>query len=192
MVLLLIFFMDTILYFSVPGPPRNFLVDNITNTSAHLSWTEPESYVDIVYYEVKANILDTYSSYSPKSPDWKFSNNTSNAEIITLHPASKYNLTIRTVSTDGAGPWTFSIINTKLGNPNPPPKPVVIERAETTMRVNLNGAVNNNGPVTAYQVIVINDDAKQGFQPDKLRSAADARQEGYDFYITAELSPKVS
>lgn len=177
----------------VPGAPRYLRVKNVTDTSAHISWQEPESYTYIKNYKVKANVLRTYSSYPLFSPEWLYTNTTFRTELVTLLPASKYNITIRAIALEGEGPWASYVIDTKLGEPdNRPPQPTILNKEDTTLTVRLNGVVNNNGPISAYQVIVINEDAKQGFQPDKLLPVNEAKAEGYDFYIAAELDPKVS
>lgn len=105
----------TIILPLVPGPPRFLRIENITDVSAHFFWTEPESYTDILYYEMKALVLHTYSSYSPNSPEWMFSNNTFKTVLITLQPSTKYNFTIRAVSENGEGPMAYAITETKIG-----------------------------------------------------------------------------
>lgn len=68
----------------------------------------------------------------------------------------------------------------------------MLDKGDTTITVKLNSVVNNNGPVTLYQVIVINDNAKEGFRPENLKSIREAQREGYNYYIAAELEPRVS
>lgn len=59
------------------------------------------------------------------------------------------------------------------------------------MKVRLNSVVNNNGPVTAYQVIVMEESDKIGFQPESLAPYHEAKKEGLHYYVAAELDPKV-
>lgn len=201
----------TVNLYLVPGPPRFLQMENVTETSAHFFWTEPESYTDIMYYQVKAVVLHTYSSYSPNSPEWMFSNNTFKTDLITLQPSTKYNFTIRAVSENGEGPVAYSVAETKMGGniyktqkeqvvynnifiiepDNRPPQPIILDKGDTTMSVKLSSVVNNNGPVTSYQVIVVNEDAKEGFRPENLKSIREAEREGYNYYIAAELEPMV-
>ncbi|XP_057651345.1 putative inactive tyrosine-protein kinase Wsck [Diorhabda carinulata] len=175
----------------VPGPPRNFQVFNITENHVRITWQEPESVVEIIKYRIKAIVIHTYSSYSPYSPEWMYSNNTFQTELITLLPATKYNITLSTTSPDGDGALVFRVIETKIGTPDSiPTKPVIIENRGHQIDVKLLPTPNNNGPITAYKVIVINEDAKQDFDETILTSYNEANRNGLSYYITAELTPK--
>lgn len=99
----------------MPGPPRYLHVENITDTGAHFFWSEPESFVDITYYKVKALVLHTYSTYPANSPEWMVSNNTFRTVFITLQPSTKYNFTVRAVSENGEGPVAYIVAETKMG-----------------------------------------------------------------------------
>lgn len=59
------------------------------------------------------------------------------------------------------------------------------------MMVKLNSVINNNGPITAYQVIVMEESDKIGFQPETLTTYHNAKKEGLHYYVAAELDPKV-
>lgn len=73
---------------------------------------------------------------------------------------------------------------------NKPEPPIINEKTETTMTVKLNSVINNNGPVTAYQVIIMEESDKIGFQPETLSNYYKAKKDGLHYYITAELEPK--
>lgn len=60
------------------------------------------------------------------------------------------------------------------------------------MTVRLNSVINNNGPITTYQVIVMEESDKIGFQPETLTTYHEAIKDGLHYYIAAELEPKVS
>lgn len=98
----------------MPGPPRNVYISNITENSLRISWQEPESFVEISQYRIKANILNTYTNFSRNSIEWMYSNDTCQTEIITLLPATKYNITLSTKSPDGDGAMVYRIIETKF------------------------------------------------------------------------------
>nr|XP_023019211.1 putative tyrosine-protein kinase Wsck [Leptinotarsa decemlineata] len=175
----------------VPGPPRNFRITNITDHSVRISWQEPESFVDIFKYQIKAIVIHTYSSYSPVSPEWMYSNNTFQTELITLLPATRYNITLSTKSPDGDGALVFRIIETRIGEPDSlPSKPKILESKGTEISLQLMPTQNNNGPVSAYRIIVINDDAKQSFEEQSLYSYHEANKNGLAYYIAAEINPK--
>lgn len=73
---------------------------------------------------------------------------------------------------------------------NRPEPPVIKEKGDTTMTVKLNSIINNNGPVTAYQVIVMEESDKVGFQPEGLTTYHKAKNDGLHYYVAAELEPK--
>ncbi|CAH1153443.1 unnamed protein product [Phaedon cochleariae] len=175
----------------VPGPPRNFQIVNITERTAKLTWRSPESFVEISKYQIKAIVIHTYSSYSPISPEWMYSNNTFQTELITLLPATKYNITLSTKSPNGDGALVFKIIETKIDEPDSlPSKPKILENRGTEISIQLIPTPNNNGPVSAYRIIVVNDDAKQSFEEDNLGSYHEANKNDWAYYIAAELEPK--
>lgn len=59
------------------------------------------------------------------------------------------------------------------------------------MEVKLTSAVNNNGPITAYRIIVVKSDDNQGFQQDDVFSYEEAQKHGLSYYISAEIKPLV-
>ncbi|KAG5893633.1 hypothetical protein JTB14_015072 [Gonioctena quinquepunctata] len=175
----------------VPGPPRNFRITNITEKSVRISWQEPESFVEISKYKIKAIVIHTYSSYSPISPEWMYSNNTFQTELITLLPATKYNITLSTKSPDGDGALVFRVIETKIDEPDSlPSKPKILENKGYQISIQLMPTPNNNGPVTSYRLIVIDNDVKQSFAEDNLHSYHEANAIGLAYYIAAEINAK--
>lgn len=98
----------------MPGPPRNVHITNVTENSLRISWQEPESFVEISKYQINAIVLRTYTNFSRSSTEWMYSNNTFQTEIITLLPATKYNITLSTKSPDGDGAVVYRIIETKF------------------------------------------------------------------------------
>ncbi|CAH1103081.1 unnamed protein product [Psylliodes chrysocephalus] len=175
----------------VPGPPKNFVISNITESHVRLTWQEPESFVEISKYRIRAIVIHTYSSYSPYSPQWLYSNNTFQTELITLLPATKYNITLSTISPDGDGALVFRVIETKIDTPDSEPaKPEIIENRGHQIDIKLLPTSNNNGPVTSYKVIVVNEDLNQDFDQSILTSYHEANRNDLSYYITAELNPK--
>lgn len=100
--------------FIVSGPPRDLKVTNVTSTTVQLSWREPESYIKILKYKIKATVLHTYSTFSHNTPEWMFSNDTFKTELIGLQPSTTYNVTINTVSEDGVGAAAWNVVQTHL------------------------------------------------------------------------------
>ncbi|KAJ8983439.1 hypothetical protein NQ317_013201 [Molorchus minor] len=172
----------------LPGPPRNFTVTNITENSLRLSWQDPESYIEITKYQIKAIIIDTFSKLPPVSPEWLYPNNTFQAELITLQSSTKYNITLSTKSVSGDGALVYKIIETLNKDPDIlPHQPIIVKRDNSKITVKLMPTNNNNGPVTAYQIIVVNSDLKQGFEKDSVLSYDEAKKNGLAYYVAAEL-----
>lgn len=59
------------------------------------------------------------------------------------------------------------------------------------MIVQLSPVINNNGPISAYRIAVINEDMNQILQIENLKSYRDAMTEGFGYYITGEIRPQV-
>lgn len=174
----------------VPGPPQDLEVSNVTDTTAFISWKPPKSFVDIDYYELKANVLHTFADYDIMSPVYSFSNNTFETER-NFQPGTKYNLTLWAVSKFGKSAVAFRILETAIGFPdNIPSTPNVLKRDDKIMIIQLSPVVNNNGPVSAYRIVVVNENMNPILQVDNFKSYKDAMAEDANYYIAAEIEPQ--
>lgn len=102
-----------IFIFLVPGPPQNVQLTALTNTSVHIAWNEPKSFMEITSYRINAIVLHTFASYTPNR-EWWNPNDTLRTSISLL-PATKYNITLAAVSPDGPGAIFSQIIETYIG-----------------------------------------------------------------------------
>lgn len=70
---------------------------------------------------------------------------------------------------------------------------MVIKSANNTATIQLKPILPSHGPITAYRIIVLNEDtASIGVHKDSpLKNWAEARKENLPFYIGAELKPEV-
>ncbi|KAJ8945598.1 hypothetical protein NQ314_009123 [Rhamnusium bicolor] len=119
-----------------------------------------------------------------------YSDNTYQTELITLMPATRYNISLSTKSPSGDGAVVYQVIETKVADPDTlPAQPKVLKRDGTKINIKLMPAVDNNGPITAYRIIVVNDDVKQGFEKDSVFSYDEAKKNGLSYYIAAQLDP---
>lgn len=77
--------------------------------------------------------------------------------------------------------------------PDKPQAPIITESANRTVTVQLKPVLPTLGPITAYQLIVLNEDnAAIGIHKDTiLKSWSVASAENLTQYITAELKPEV-
>ncbi|XP_019753570.1 putative inactive tyrosine-protein kinase Wsck isoform X1 [Dendroctonus ponderosae] len=177
----------------VPGPPNNLLVTRITTNSCRVEWTAPDSYVSIWTYSVKAIVLKTFSSYPAFSQQWTFGNSTFRAEIPDLLSATRYNITVSASSSDGEGSRAYQLIITKLAEPEYlPPEPEVLGKYGNTILVRMRPVMNNNGPISAYRIVVVKSNDNQAFQKDNVLSYSESREQGLSYYIAAEISPKIT
>lgn len=69
--------------------------------------------------------------------------------------------------------------------------PKIIKRDKGQIVIQLSPVVNENGPITAYRVVVVYGVGQSEFRKDMLKSFHEAESEGIPYYITAELNPQV-
>lgn len=72
-----------------------------------------------------------------------------------------------------------------------PEQPKIINTSGKIITIKLTPTPNNNGPVSAYRIIVINNNENQGFDKDSLTNYYEAHKNGLAQYIAAEIEPKV-
>lgn len=94
--------------------------------------------------------------------------------------------------------WTLWGKNKSINvilEPDPlPGEPVILERNGTTMKVSVPEAINNNGPVTFYRLVVmiINDEFQLEFDEALLGSYNRSVDNGVPYYVTAQFPYQVS
>lgn len=156
-------------------------------------WTPPESSSLLDHYLVRADVLQTYSTRMLHNPEWTVSREERQVDLIDLHPGTKYNITITSVGEHGLSADTGSISLetwTIVGEPDQEPaEPKVLAKDDSSQIIQIEGVVNNNGPVTKYQLVVIKADygLVQTFDEEFLKSYNESREDGTHYYIAAEL-----
>lgn len=183
----------------VAGPPRSVRIINRTDTSIVLHWQHSDPHVlraddkSLSRYVIRAKILQSYSSMAKLPlPQWSVEKGTdSQIELLDLNPGTKYNITVQSVSDEHGDGGTSSIIaETEIGTPDPEPsQPKVVKRDGQTMIIEIPPLINNNGPITAVQVIVVFVDSElsQTFDENLLKNFKEAQEDGTSYYIAAEL-----
>ncbi|XP_017785522.1 PREDICTED: putative tyrosine-protein kinase Wsck [Nicrophorus vespilloides] len=171
------------------GPPINLIIENVTDTQAHLAWDEPESYITIDMYKIVARAIFTYSHIKLGDLIWTQPNST-RIELINLNPGTKYNVSIQAVSKENDGAPVHATFETDIGEPDHVPfEPKIVERIEKGMKIQLKPVENSNGPITSYLIIVINSGLWQTVQVDNLKGYYQAKAEGFSYYVAAEIQP---
>lgn len=175
----------------LPGPPSDIQITNVTETTLRVLWKEPEAHGIITGYKVRSEVKHSFADYVPQELQWLFSENTSHAQLVNLHPGTLYNITISALSKEGPGIATNSEVETDIGEPDPsPPEATVIDRRTDHMIIHIPKATNINGPITKYRIVVINKDLQQGFLPTNLKTYYEAAEEGLPYYTTAQIEPQ--
>lgn len=179
---------------SSPGPVTNIKFKNITEDTISLAWNPPDSNFLLDRYVVRAEVLQTYSTRQLINPEWTAPREDRQFDLVGLHPGTKYNITIISLAQGGdvnTAPGTISLVEwTEVGEPdNEPLEPKVLSADETSQIIELYPVVNNNGPITKYQLVVITVTfgLVQTFEESLLRSYNQSQEEGTQYYIAAEL-----
>lgn len=180
-----------------PGPVTNFIATNVTEDSITLQWLAPDSKSLLDHYIVRADVLETFNTQKLINPEWIVPRDESRYDLVGLHPGTKYNISILSASRDEESDGgmvigaAFIVKWTDVGVPDQePPEPKVLSVKKTSQIIKLAPVINNNGPITKYQLVVIfvsEYGLVQTFDENLLRSYNDSHEDGTQFYIAAEL-----
>ncbi|XP_026482492.1 putative tyrosine-protein kinase Wsck [Ctenocephalides felis] len=172
------------------GPPELLTVHNATETKMKLSWRSPRKSVPITGYTVTASALKSNSEYPLEPISWTYSNKTFTTELLNLHPGTIYNISVRADFHQMEGESTYTQAETLIGEPEPSPlPPTVISNLNNQIVIKIHPAVNYNGPVSAYRVIVSDESQMIGFDAELLQPYKAAKIDDLSYYIAAELKP---
>nr|XP_045606132.1 putative tyrosine-protein kinase Wsck [Procambarus clarkii] len=171
------------------GAPMNLTQVDSEPSSLHINWEPPAGGLsEILEYHVSAIPDFTYSERDPPRPmKWVFSAHTYTAWLHGVQPGTKYKVEIRAASSAGLGYPQSREMWTKVGKPETPASPQLISRTSTTMTVQLQSVPPTNGPITAYQVVVIDETVSVELQPQLLEDFHNASEKGLPFYIAAQF-----
>lgn len=167
----------------------------------------------IMEYHVAAIPVSSYSVSTVGVPmEWIFSNTTKRTDLQGLQPGTQYNVSVRAKTTDGYGIAVSDVFSTEIGGkiklvkkprtsnpiylcpaPDKPEHPVVMKSANNTATIQLKPTLPRHGPITAYRIVVLNEDAVSiGVHGDSpLKNWVEAKNENLPFYVAAELKPEV-
>jgi len=107
-----------------------------------------------------------------------------------LQPGSKYNISITANNTQGSSDPAYIITWTSIGPPDKPITPKVLERSDSTITVMLTDGHSEYGPISMYQVIVVQANTIPPFDPTvEYSNYNDALKNGLSYYITAQFDP---
>ncbi|XP_055707479.1 putative inactive tyrosine-protein kinase Wsck [Phlebotomus papatasi] len=179
----------------VPGPPKHLEVNlsTVKNTSLTVQWNAPESRNFLVIYAITAKVLHTYATRMLGPIEWRADSGDTQQELVDLHPATRYNISVTSLSATKEGGSAWVQVETAVGIPSQaPPEPKILARDERTITVEINPVQNENGPVTFYRVVVVfvNYGLIQNFDLTLLKDYRGSREDGTQYYVAAELDLK--
>ncbi|KAF7396504.1 hypothetical protein HZH66_007366 [Vespula vulgaris] len=114
---------------------------------------------------------------------------TSNSTILRgLQPGTKYNVSISASNSQGISKPAYATEWTSIGPPDKPDTPEILNKNKTTTTVMLSEGSSENGPVSAYQVVVVQPGTIPPVGSDVMYlNYEKSFQEGLGYYITAEF-----
>ncbi|KAG1651549.1 putative tyrosine-protein kinase Wsck [Nymphon striatum] len=155
-------------------------VVKVGNTSITIKWSEETVNEAEKPHQFKVLAVPEEShsnTYLIGRREWVFDYTANQAELISLHPGTLYNITVWTVHDDVAKNPVSGTFWTKIGVPDKPLSPEIIKKSSETMEITLQAAV-----------VVVNDPFMVAFHPERLTNYSDANEKGIPYYIAAELS----
>lgn len=175
------------------GPITSVKFKNVTEDTISIVWMPPESHSLLDHYVVRAEVLQTFSTRQLINPEWTVSREERQFDLVGLHPGTKYNITISSVGEDANSVGGSISLEywTEIGEPdNEPEEPKVLSTDTHSQIIEIRPVVNNNGPITKYQLVVIQVTfgVMQTFEESLLRSYNESLEEGMQYYIAAELN----
>lgn len=179
---------------NIEGPPDNLKISNTTENSIIITWdptTKEEKVTELI---IKATVIHSFTKYPffPQ-PEFIVQSSEDRFEMTDLHPATKYNISVTAICEKYVcGSHNLSA-TTEVGIPDPvPDEPIILNRTDSMIFINIKPYVNNNGPVTSFLVIVQKLDSAltQPFDEDLLGGYGRAQEDGTLYYIAGELDYK--
>lgn len=180
---------------NLPGPVKNLEENSTTQDKILLTFESPErNGTELTEYEARAIVLSTYSNepWASKNHTKKISKNMQKVEFSDLTPATEYNISIISKRGDRDGGEKSIISQTRLAKPHPRPMaPKIISQTNGYVTIEIKRAINNNGPVSAYWIVVhfVENELIHDFDENLLGTYQKAQEDGLGYYIAAEIDP---
>lgn len=109
-----------------------------------------------------------------------------------LIPSTEYNISVVSKNGDMDGGIAHHIGKTRLSKPDPKPdEPKILKQENGRAHIEIKRAINNNGPITKYVIVVhfVDNELIHDFDESLLTSYQKAKDDGLSYYITAEIDP---
>ncbi|XP_076641548.1 putative inactive tyrosine-protein kinase Wsck [Halictus rubicundus] len=173
-----------------PSPPRGAQIVRSKPTSLEITWEPPNIFNgNIIFYTLRATVIQTHASDLLPTVESQVQGEASNNTILQgLQPGTKYNVSIIATNTQGNSKPAYVSGWTLIAPPNKPAIPKVIEQTSTTIIVLLTEGSSDYGPVSAYQVFVVQPGIIPPSGPNvTYYNYEKSMEQGLGYYITAEF-----
>ena len=187
----------------VPGPPTNLKLKKATETQLVITWQPPafaqENFV--INYFIKVSVNDSFDSTrvnsNTRGPKLiQVSAGSKMTTIIGLDASTKYYVSLSAASKDGQGQAVNETFWTEIARPETPEAPKLVHHGHHDHHEDFNGEIhvslkglrrNRYGPISKYQVLVIDETNPAPFHDDQVYGYVKAMEVGLNYWIAAEF-----
>ncbi|KYM86577.1 Putative tyrosine-protein kinase Wsck [Atta colombica] len=174
-----------------PSPPRRISVTEETKDTLKITWQPPDiPNGKIIFYTIRAVVEETYSSNNLSPIESQIQGGSSNMTILRgLQPGTKYHISITASNTLEFSEPANTTGWTLIGPPDKPVMPKILEHGKDTITVMLTEAHSEYGPISAYQVFVVQADAIPPPVDEEYLNYDSASKQGLSYYVAAQFEP---
>lgn len=178
---------------NAPGAVSNLQVQEMTEDKITITFDPPErNGTELTDYEVDAVVVKTFSisPWAMRNQTWKVQRSAHKFDLSNLIPSTQYQIYVVSRNGDLEGGEARIEASTRLAKPDPIPEPPrILENSGGKVKIELKRAVNNNGPVSKYLVVVhfVDNELIHDFDESLLTTYQKAQDDGISYYITGEI-----
>lgn len=186
---------------NVPGPVKNLKVNGTSEDKITITYDPPErNGTELTGYEIFATVVESqvYSktSWAMRNHMLKAQRSTSKFDLSNLAPSTRYLISVKPKNGDFDGGEATIEASTRLAKPEPLPEPPRILESQTSeghLKIEIKRAINNNGPITKYLIVVnfVDNELLHDFDESLLTNYQKAQDDGLNYYISGEIDPFV-
>ncbi|XP_043471705.1 putative tyrosine-protein kinase Wsck [Leptopilina heterotoma] len=175
-----------------PSPPRRIDIYHDRPGALKVTWQPPDNpNGNLTSYTLRAEVIKTFASNPLPPIEIKVEGGYSNTTIFQgLQPGTEYNISVVAHNLNGFSDPVFNTDRTLIGPPNKPETPRLIEKKGKTMLIELTRGFSENGPITFYQIVVV----QPGIFPPTGNDIAYPsyeqtvnKEDDLGYYVTAEF-----
>lgn len=157
-----------------------------------ITWQPPDiPNGNVTFYTVRAVAIKTHTSNILPPIESQIQGGASNSTILRgLQPGTKYNISIIASNTQGPSDPVYAVEWTLIGPPDKPSTPKILERGESTVTVMLTEGHSEYGPISVYEVVVVQAGTIPPVGPNvEYLNYDSASKQGLNYYTTAQFDP---